>query len=84
MRRPLTKLRFRYRPSKRGRAFAYAVVLAGFVLWMISGAWENPATQGNAPAIPLWTLTIAGVAYFVVSFLEKFGFEEVDIRDDDD
>lgn len=72
----LARLRFRYRPSKLGRGLAYLLVLAGFVVWMISGAWRNPAEVGNARAIPFWTLTLAGGAYFLGAFVEKFGFED--------
>lgn len=78
----LARLRFRYRPSKLGRTLAYLLVLAGFVLWMISGAWRNPAEVGNARAIPFWTLTAAGGAYFLGAFLEKFGFEDDDASGD--
>lgn len=73
-----TRLRFRYRPSKRGRAAAYTVVLIGFAVWLISGGWQNPAQAPNSAAIPFWTLVLATVAYFLVAFLEKFGFEDDD------
>jgi hypothetical protein len=76
MGRRLTRLRFRYRPSRLGRTLAYLIVLAGFVTWIISGAWRNPAEVGNARAIPLWTLTLAGGAYFLGAFVEKFAFED--------
>lgn len=69
------RLRFRYRPSKLGRLVAYLVVLAGFVVWMVTGGWQNPAV-GNAKAVPVWTLLAAGGAYALGAFLEKFGFEE--------
>jgi uncharacterized RDD family membrane protein YckC len=72
----MRRLRFRYRPSKLGRALAYLIVLVGLAVWLVSGAWHNPAEVGNSRAIPFWTLTLAGGAYFLGAFVEKFGFED--------
>lgn len=77
----ISRLRFRYRPSKPGRAVAYTIVLVGFAVWMISGGWQSPEAVPNSGAIPFWTLVLAGAAYFLVAFLEKFGFEEDDTDD---
>jgi hypothetical protein len=64
----LTRLRFRYRPSRPGRAVAYAIAIIGFMAWIITGTEHR--------AVPAWTLLLAAVAYFVVAFLEKFTFED--------
>lgn len=78
----MRRLRFRYRPSKLGRFVAYLVVLAGFVLWMITGPWQDPTGVANARAVPTWTLMLAGGAYLLGAFLEKFAFEEDDAPGD--
>ena len=64
----LARLRFRYRPSKPGRAVAYTIVIVGFLVWVISGA--------DSPKVPTVTLILAMVAYFVVAFLEKFYLDD--------
>lgn len=64
----LARLRFRYRPSKPGRAVAYTIVLVGFLIWVAGGA--------DGPTVPSWTLILAAGAYFLVAFLDKFGFED--------
>jgi hypothetical protein len=64
----LARLRFRYRPSKPGRAVAYAIVIVGFVVWLLTGVEHR--------AVPAWTLLLATGAYFLVAFLEKFTFED--------
>lgn len=70
------RLRFRYRPSKPGRAAAYTVVIVGLVVWLLSGAWRSPAEAGSTAAIPFWTLVLAACGYAAFAFLEKFGFED--------
>lgn len=64
----ISRLRFRYRPSKPGRMAAYAIVLVGFAVWLL--------TDVHSRTVPSWTLLAATVAYFVVAFLEKFTFED--------
>jgi hypothetical protein len=64
----ISRLRFRYRPSRPGRAVAYAIVLVGFAIWLLTGVHDR--------TVPSWTLLAATVAYFVVAFLEKFTFED--------
>jgi hypothetical protein len=64
----ISRLRFRYRPSRAGRMAAYTIVLVGFVVWLITGVHDR--------TVPSWTLLAATAAYFVVAFAEKFTFED--------
>lgn len=64
----ISRLRFRYRPSKPGRAVAYTIVIVGFLVWVIGGVEHR--------AVPAWTLLLAAAAYFLVAFVEKFTFED--------
>lgn len=52
------------------RGVAYAVVVVGFVIWMVSGGWRNPAEQSNGGRIPLATLALAVGGYFTMSWLQ--------------
>ncbi len=58
------------RPRRLARGLAYAVVLIGFVTWIATGGWHNPADQPGGARVPMVTLGLALATYLVVSWLQ--------------
>jgi hypothetical protein len=56
--------------SRWPRGVAYLVVLVGFVIWIISGGWQNPAQQSDGGRVPMITLAVAAGVYLVGTWLE--------------
>lgn len=56
--------------SRWPRGVAYAVVLVGFVIWVFSGGWQNPAQQSDGGRVPMITLILALGVYVFGTWLE--------------